>query len=73
MSNFATTLGFTLPPEAFLSDENQSKNKIKEDADLHERVMIFARNQKMFAEMLRTNKFAEVQSAKLNKTGETYT
>ena len=73
MGSFMTQLGFTLPPEAFIADENQSKNKIKQDSDLQERIAVFVRNQKTFAEMLKATNFAGQQSAKLNKTGETYT
>jgi multimeric flavodoxin WrbA len=73
MGSFVSQLGFTLPPEAFVSDENQSKNKIKQDNELDERIKVFVRNQVLFAEMLKISNFSGVQSADLDKTGETYT
>jgi len=72
MGSFATQLGFSLPPEAFVSSNEQSKSDILKSKELREIVQVFVRNQVQFAKMLKDTKFAQIQG-NVNKSGETYT
>jgi len=63
--NFATNMGFTVPPDAVVPCVMQGKKDIRADQRTQQHIEIFARNQAAWTELLKRRKIgADVQSAK---------
>jgi multimeric flavodoxin WrbA len=63
--NFATNMGFTVPPDAVVPCVMQDRKNIRSDVRTQQHIEIFTRNMAAWTELLRRRKIgADVQSAK---------
>jgi hypothetical protein len=54
--NFATNMGFTVPPDAVVPSVMKTKPSIRKDARTQQHIEIFARNQAAWCELLKRRK-----------------